>query len=99
MSKVLVIGATGYIGRALALSLLRSGHYTVYGLARNPEKAALLASLEIVPVVGDVSNSAEYLSLVSSEHIDVVVDVAGADTESYKILEDLKKVEIGRAHV
>ena len=65
MSKVLVIGATGYIGRAVALSLLRSGYYTVYGLARNSEKAALLTSLEIIPVIGDVSNSAEYLSLIS----------------------------------
>jgi len=99
MSKVLVIGATGYIGRALALSLLRSGHYIVYGLARNSEKAALLTSLEIVPVVGDVSNSAEYLSLISSEHIDVVIDAAGAYAESYKILEDLKKVGQERLEV
>lgn len=38
MPTVLVLGATGYIGLPFAQSLLRSGNYTVYGLARSPEK-------------------------------------------------------------
>ena len=50
MTHVLIIGATGYIGQAIANSLIRSGGFTVYGLARSPEKAKFLSSLEIIPV-------------------------------------------------
>jgi nucleoside-diphosphate-sugar epimerase len=89
MPKILVIGATGYIGQALALSLMRSGCHTVYGLARTPEKAKSLEALEIIPVKGSVSDSANYLSLIQSANIDVVVDAAGAGAESKKILDDL----------
>ncbi|OCK80206.1 NAD(P)-binding protein [Lepidopterella palustris CBS 459.81] len=92
MPKVLIIGATGYIGRSLALSLLRSGAHTVYGLARTPSKASLLTSLEIIPILGDFIDSAAYLAIIASAHIDVVVDVSGVNDGSYKILEDLKKV-------
>ncbi|OCL05739.1 NAD(P)-binding protein, partial [Glonium stellatum] len=72
MSKVLIIGATGYIGRALALALLRTGNHTVYGLARTPRKAADLASLEIIPVLGSVADPAAYLALIATAHIDTV---------------------------
>lgn len=42
MPTVLVFGATGYIGLPFAQSLLRSGNYIVYGLARSPEKGKML---------------------------------------------------------
>ncbi|MCJ1408081.1 hypothetical protein MMC19_002154 [Ptychographa xylographoides] len=92
MSKVLIIGATGYIGQAFALSLLRSGLYTVYGLARTPEKARALQALEIIPVSGSATDSAAYTELIRREHIDIVVDAAGANMESKQILADLVAV-------
>jgi nucleoside-diphosphate-sugar epimerase len=92
MPKILIIGATGYIGQALALSLVRSGGHTVYGLARTPKKAKSLEALEIIPVKGSVSDSANYLDLIRSANIDIVVDAAGANMESKKILEDLLRV-------
>lgn len=92
MPKILIIGATGYIGQALALSLMRSGGHTVYGLARSPEKAKSLEALEIIPVKGSVSDSANYLDLIRSANIDIVVDTAGANMESKKILDDLLRV-------
>ncbi|MCJ1319396.1 hypothetical protein MMC15_004732 [Xylographa vitiligo] len=92
MSKVLILGATGYIGQALALSLLRSGLYTVYGLARSSAKARSLEALEIIPVLGSVTDSTAYLSLIATAHIDIVVDAAGANLESAQILADVKRV-------
>ncbi|MCJ1384094.1 hypothetical protein MMC17_007210 [Xylographa soralifera] len=91
MSKVLILGATGYIGQALALSLLRSGLFTVYGLARSASKARSLSALEIIPVLGSASDSAGYVSLIASAHIDIVVDAAGANRESAQILADVKR--------
>jgi len=91
MVKVLVLGATGYIGSAVSASLNRSGDHTVYGLARSPQKATQLSKQEILPVSGSVTNSAAYVALIKSE-LDVVVDCSGANNESHTILEDLIKI-------
>jgi nucleoside-diphosphate-sugar epimerase len=91
MPKVLVIGATGYIGRALALSLLRSGNHVVYGLARTPEKAKELAAMEIIPVRGSANESEEYLALIRNAHIDIVVDAAGTHDGGFKIVNDIRQ--------
>jgi nucleoside-diphosphate-sugar epimerase len=99
MPKVLIMGATGYIGQALALSLMRSGGHTVYGLARSPEKAKFLEALEIIPVKGSVSDSANYLDLIRSANIDIVVDAAGTGMESKKILDDILRVGKERLQV
>lgn len=90
MVKVLVLGATGYIGLALSRTLRRSSH-VVYGLARNEEKAKLLAQNEIIPVLGSIEKG-EYLSIISTANIDIVVDAAGANMESWKVLEGLRKI-------
>ena len=92
MPNILVIGATGYIGRAVASQLVRSGSHTVYGLARSAEKARVLTSLEIIPVEGSIHEPAKYLELVRSAPIDIVVDVAAAYGDAKLVLEDLKKV-------
>lgn len=94
MTRILLIGATGYVGSALASELLRSGLHTVYGLARSSEKATQLAAKEIIPVLGSVTDSAAYLSLIKSAHIHTVVDCAGANDGSAEILRDL--VEAGK---
>jgi nucleoside-diphosphate-sugar epimerase len=48
--KTLVIGATGYIGSAVAAALRARGH-EVSGLARTPDKCAKLQSAGIDPVI------------------------------------------------
>lgn len=90
MPRILILGATGYIGSALASSLLRSDH-TVYGLARTSSKAIQLARLEIIPILGSVQDSDAYIKLIKTAHIDVVVDCAGANQESSKILSDVRE--------
>ena len=86
MTRILLIGATGYVGQALAAELLRAGTFTVYGLARTEEKARQLAAKEIVPVLGSNTDSAAYLALIKSAGIHVVVDCAGANNGSWQIL-------------
>ena len=91
MPKILILGATGYLGLPLSLALLRNSH-TVYGLASSPAKAALLARQEIIPVLGTASDSTAYLSPIESAHIDIVIDCSAANAGSAQILEDCVRV-------
>jgi len=63
--KVLVLGATGYIGNGVARAFRRAGHQ-VYGLCRSAEKARLLARDEIHPVVGDAAKPDTWRDVASS---------------------------------
>ena len=94
MTRILLIGATGYVGSALASELLRSGSHTVYGLARSEAKATQLAAKEIIPVIGSVTDSKAYISLIKTAQIHIVVDCAGANDGSAQILKDL--IEAGK---
>jgi nucleoside-diphosphate-sugar epimerase len=93
MPRVLIIGATGYIGQALALSLLRSGNYTVYGIARSQSKAKDLAKLEIIPVLcPDVVDDPEpCISAITTHNIATVV-LCGADGEAKAVLDIMVSV-------
>lgn len=57
MKKILVIGASGFVGRPVAQALLADG-YTVRCLARNPAKVQDLASIGCESVQGDISDLA-----------------------------------------
>jgi nucleoside-diphosphate-sugar epimerase len=97
MPKTLIIGATGYIGQTFALSLLRSGHHTVYGIARTPAKAKSLAALEIIPVVcPDPATDGSPIHQAISEHRIDTVALTGADDQAHVILELLMKAGMER---
>lgn len=87
MPHILILGATGTVGNPLALSLVRSGNHTVYGLARSPAKAKSLAVQEIIPVQGSVQEPQGLLTLLN-EHpeISVVVDAAAVYGDSVTLL-------------
>ena len=53
MSQLLIVGATGVLGKATAKLFLNAGH-TVKALVRNPEKAADLKSLGAQIIQGDL---------------------------------------------
>lgn len=74
----------------MASSLLRSD-LKVYGVARTSAKAAQIARLEIIPILGPVQDSDAYIQFIKTAHIDVVVDCAGANRERAKILSDIKQ--------
>jgi len=54
--KVLILGASGFIGNAAALAFVRAGHI-VYGQTRSSKTAQKLAADEIIPVVCDPHSS------------------------------------------
>ncbi|MBB6125326.1 NAD-dependent epimerase/dehydratase family protein [Sphingobium subterraneum] len=53
--KVLIIGATGFLGSAIARVLNARGH-AVHGLSRNTENETKLKNAGVVPVQGDFEN-------------------------------------------
>jgi len=72
--KVLIFGATGFIGNPAAKAFARAGHI-VYGTTRSEKSARALAEEEIVPVVCDPATP-EGIKVFSSiaEACDVVID-------------------------
>jgi len=73
--KVLVTGASGYIGSAVARALLKRGHQ-VLGLARSERSAATLRADQVEPVMGDFGDPGALGATVSAADPDVVVSVA-----------------------
>lgn len=74
---VLIIGANGYIGHAVALAFVRAG-YKTYGLVRQASFLSILASEEIIPLLGSPA-SPTFLPTLEEEG--VVFDVLVSTTE------------------
>jgi nucleoside-diphosphate-sugar epimerase len=77
MPKVLVTGANGYIGNAVAKAFNRAGWET-YGLIRRAADAADLAQSEIHPIIGTPQD----LSLTNDQEY-CVFDVVVSNTEDW----------------
>jgi nucleoside-diphosphate-sugar epimerase len=94
MPNILIVGATGYIGKALSQSLIRSGNHRVFGLARSQEKARSLAQEEVIPILGSISpeSSSSLISAINIHHIDTIVDVSGAAHGSLDLLNLVKGI-------
>ena len=74
--KVLVTGATGYIGGSVAERLIASGHQVV-GLARSVESVPLLKNRGIESVVGNLDDPE--IITKAAEETDAVIHAASAD--------------------
>ncbi|OGM50358.1 NAD dependent epimerase/dehydratase [Aspergillus bombycis] len=59
MPNVLVTGANGYIGNAVARAFVRAGWIT-YGLMRSQSAATSLAVEEIIPIIGSIDDIASH---------------------------------------
>jgi nucleoside-diphosphate-sugar epimerase len=73
---VLVTGANGYIGNAVARAFVRAG-WTTYGLVRNAALLSDLAADEIIPLLGSPADQ----SFLSSLSPDLTFDVIISTTE------------------
>lgn len=71
--RILITGATGYIGSALAQTLIEQGH-RVIGLARSPEAAEALSARGLQVHLGDVSRPESVASILPE--VDAVIHVA-----------------------
>lgn len=74
--KILVTGATGYIGGSVAERLTELGH-RVSGLVRNEEKADFLKARGVHPVMGELSD--REILLDASSRVDAVINAASSD--------------------
>lgn len=74
--KILVTGATGYIGGSVSAKLMAAGHKVV-GLTRSDEGAAKLKALGIEPLVGSLIS----LDLLAdaARGVDAVINAANSD--------------------
>jgi nucleoside-diphosphate-sugar epimerase len=92
--KVLVTGATGYLGAVAAEALATRGHQ-VLGLARSEGSVRALRMRSIDPVMGDFSNPASLANAVREAKPDVVVSTAsvgGASGDQAAFAQDLEAV-------
>ncbi len=89
--KVLITGATGYIGFNAAIAYRRAGH-EVWGLVRSADKASMLMRHEIHPVFGTMEKPESYLSVAQESSIlvhaaaDYRGDMSGLDKKTVEAL-------------
>jgi nucleoside-diphosphate-sugar epimerase len=74
--KVLVAGASGYIGGSVASALLDAGH-RVLGLVRSEERAAAVRERGIEPLLGTLDDAA--LLTAAAREADAVINAADAE--------------------
>jgi len=84
---VFVLGATGYIGEAVAQAHRRLGH-KVYGLVRSEEGARRLEKQEIIPVLGQQQEPDKWSSIAAESS--VVIDAIGYNDLSVKTFEAIE---------
>lgn len=91
-TTVLVTGANGYIGRAVAVAYRAQG-FKVYGLVRSEEKAkdARLLQEEVIPVIGEGAKPDGFKDIL--KECGMVIECSTL-TESREILENLLKATI-----
>jgi nucleoside-diphosphate-sugar epimerase len=70
--RVFLAGATGVIGRRLAL-LLREARHEVTGTTRNPDKVAWLQAVGVVPAVVDVLDAGAVARTIADARPDVII--------------------------
>jgi nucleoside-diphosphate-sugar epimerase len=73
--KILITGATGYLGRSAAEALVAHGHQ-VLALARSQRSADTVESRGLEPVLGDFSDPASLQAAITSSRPDAVVSTA-----------------------
>lgn len=74
--NVLVTGANGYIGNAVARAFVRAG-WTAYGLIRSASGAQALAVEEILPIIGSIDDLSSHDKIATQlpSTVDTIVSV------------------------
>lgn len=90
--KVLVTGATGFIGLHLVHQLIKDGH-DVTVLVRRPLKETELKNLPVKAAIGDVTDFHSLLK--ATENQDIVYHLAGKIAYKPSERKDMEKVNVG----
>lgn len=95
--QIFITGGAGYIGRAVSRTLVSAGH-SVVGLARSASQLALLRSIGVRAIDGDLGRPEPYRSTAASA--DAIVHLAAPPGESGRTAVDalLDAARSGRAH-
>lgn len=80
LRTALVLGANGYIGNAVSRAFVRSGWIT-YGLVRSAKSSQLLASEEILPVIGSIDDRGTHGKI--QDQLPSVLDAIVSTTEDH----------------
>lgn len=93
MDKILITGATGFIGKHLAKTLCSQG-VSVHALVRNPKNSDSQELLQMGAqlVIGDVTDSGSLLNAIEGK--DVVYHLAGKIAYKASEREDMEKVNV-----
>lgn len=91
MEKVLITGATGFIGKHLTAHLCREG-LRVFALVRDPKKSDDLKKLGAELIAGDVTDSLSLLHAIEGK--DIVYHLAGKIAYKSSERADMEKVNV-----
>ncbi|KAH8890061.1 NAD dependent epimerase/dehydratase family protein [Thozetella sp. PMI_491] len=99
MPRILILGASGYLGLAIGQALIRSGNHSVCGVVRasKPEKAKTLTENEITPILGDATDPEFLTKTIAAKRIDVVIDVTQAYEQAGAMLQAVVQAARARA--
>lgn len=81
--RVLVLGGTYFVGKALIKKLLENGNYNITVLNRGTREHEVNSSISFIKA--DRKNSAEMKSVLRGKVFDAVFDISGYDAEDIEI--------------
>ena len=86
--SVFLLGASGYIGEAIALALRRQG-VSVKGLVRSDKSARRCQEIEVVPVKGEQQNLNSWVE--HAAECSIIIDAIGYNDSSDETFSGIKK--------
>ncbi|KAK6498800.1 hypothetical protein TWF481_011373 [Arthrobotrys musiformis] len=99
MVRILLFGATGFVGNPIAQALRRRGH-TVYAVARTEEKTIELSKQELIPILGDATQPETWVPAL--DLVDIVIDSSpsygGISEGILKAIKESPRVTSARKH-
>jgi nucleoside-diphosphate-sugar epimerase len=88
-TKVLVVGAAGYIGGGVARAFRRAG-YLVYGLIRHESARDQLLREEIIPILGSINKPEGFKSAI--EDCSIIIDGIYLPGHSHALFDYVRKL-------
>lgn len=73
MKKILIAGASGIAGSAIAKTLKKSERFTVYGLTHKKENQTLLKNLGCIPVLANLTESKQSLEVIQVIKPEIII--------------------------